>query len=74
VYTKQNLNTHLVTKAQYDLLAPCDQGFICYLQAELPGSELKDFQTNPYEKGSLNAAAWERGQRQGVLLAQDSED
>lgn len=66
--------TKLITKVEYFKLAPCDQGYVCYMQAEQPGSELKPHQYNPYASGSLNHIAWNQGQFNAMLEAQDSEE
>ena len=64
----------LVTYVEYQKLSPREQGFAAYVQGELPGSELRDHQANPYPVGSFNAAEWRKGEFQGILAAQDSEE
>lgn len=72
MYPNRQLHA-LVTLKQYDGLAPCDQGYTWYLQAELQDSPLKG-QTNPYVAGSLNYVAWNRGVAQAQSEASDNED
>jgi hypothetical protein len=54
--------------------SPYSQGYISYMQAEHPGSELKTHQSNPYPFESKQYAEFNRGQRAAVLEAGDSED
>ena len=63
----------LVTKAQWDKMAPRTQGYVNYCQAMLPGSELKDVAC-PYPKGSQEAKDYAAGEFTAMLDAQDSEE
>lgn len=61
----------LITKAEYDALTPYQQGYVCYMQACLLGSEIPD--CCPYGKGTQEAEEWGRGSFAGILEAQDEE-
>lgn len=63
----------LVTRADYDKLHPFAQGYVVYMQAEWPGSELKDC-GNPYPLASDDHFEWAKGQALAVQHAQDSEE
>lgn len=63
----------LVTLTEWKRLPPKTQGYVWYMQAELPDSELKH-ERNPYPSGSFAYADFEEGVRRGVLDAQDSEE
>lgn len=63
----------LITLSQWRELPPKTQGYAWYMQAELPGSELKA-QKNPYAPGTAAYRAFEDGVFRGVLEAQDSEE
>jgi hypothetical protein len=52
-------------------LPPKTQGYALYMQAELPGSELKG-QANPYPPGSFAYDDFVEGERCAVLEVQDS--
>ena len=62
-----------ITLSEWRELSPKTQGYVWYMQAELPGSELKG-EKNPYPEGSDAHAAFAEGVRHGVLEAQDSEE
>lgn len=64
----------LITLKEYETLTPSEKGYVVYAQAELPGSELKDHQTNPYRFGSDKWKQFAEGQFQACLDAQDSEE
>lgn len=63
----------LITLKQYKTLDPKSQGYVCYVQADWPGSELKKHQKNPYKQGTKEHELWKEGQMRAVLEAQDSE-
>jgi hypothetical protein len=63
----------LVTKDAWEMLTPRSQGYVLYMQEELPGSELKGLK-NPYRKNSANYAKFEEGERVACQDAQDSEE
>jgi hypothetical protein len=63
----------LVTREKWNKLSPRSKGYVLYMQAELPGSELKGL-SNPYRWGSANASKFEEGERLAVLEAQDGDD
>jgi hypothetical protein len=64
----------LTTFAEYKKLTPREQGYVSYMQAEWPGSELKTHQRNPYRRHTDDWAEFEAGQLVGMMEAQDSED
>ncbi len=64
----------LITLDAYKRLTPQQQGYVIYMQAEHPGSELKMYQENPYPTGSSEHMQWYDGQRMAVQVAQDSEE
>jgi hypothetical protein len=64
----------LLTLNEFRLLTPREQGYVSYMQGDLPGSELKEHQANPYPKGSREWNEFIRGQCIGVQVAQDSEE
>lgn len=63
----------LLTLVEWRLLQPLTQGYAIYMQANLPGSELKG-QVNPYPLGSSEHNAFEEGIRRAVLEVQDGDD
>lgn len=63
----------LVTLAEWRKLQPREQGYVLYMQANWPGSELAG-QTCPYRAGSPEHEQWRRGEHAAVLVAQDSEE
>ena len=63
----------LVTLAEYQKLTPRVQGWVAYMEAEWPGSELKGNDSNPYPPGR-NHDEWDEGQFRATLAAQDSEE
>lgn len=64
----------LVTLEAFKKLRPRAQGYVSYMEAELPGSELKKHQANPYQKDTKDYEEFAAGQQLGVLIAQDSEE
>lgn len=63
--------TALISKAEYDALAPRTQGYVCYMQAALTGSEIPD--RCPYRNGTKNALAWQHGLTAAMLAVQEGE-
>ena len=68
------MSIQLTTYQEYLKLKPQEQGFVVYMEVELPGSELKEHQKCPYPLGSRERKQWEYGQQLGVQAAQDSEE
>ena len=64
----------LITLKEFRKLKPIEQGYVSYMQGDLPGSELKDHQASPYEQGSREHELFRQGQQMGVSQAQDSEE
>lgn len=63
----------LITKAQWEKMAPRTRGYIVYWQTNLPGSELKDV-TCPYPAGSKEAKEFAAGEFAAMMDAQDGEE
>ena len=64
----------LITLAEFQKMSPRTQGYIAYMQADWPGSELKGHDNNPYPTGSADWKAWRVGESLAVQVAQDSEE
>ena len=64
----------LVTLTEFLKLSPRSQGYVSYMQSELPGSPLKGHDKNPYLKDSANWVAFNDGQTAAVLEVQDYDD
>lgn len=64
----------LTTLAQFRQMKPFQQGYVSYMEAEWPGSELKGKDRNPYEFASDAYRQFDAGQQAAVLVAQDSEE
>ena len=64
---------NLITKAEWDQMEPRAQGYVIYMQADHPGSELKGL-SNPYDQGTRMAELFAEGERIAMLEAQDSEE
>jgi hypothetical protein len=62
----------LVTKEQWDKLSPRSQGYVCYLQGNLPGSELKGI-VNPYFKHTKQHRDFYEGEYDAVIETVESE-
>jgi len=62
-----------VTRAEWDKMSPKSQGYVAYLQAELPGSELKGL-VNPYFVHSKQYKDFCEGERMAVMEVQDGEE
>lgn len=67
------MKKNLYTLKEWKLLNPHAQGYILYMEADIPGSELKGVEC-PYEVGTKQREKFDRGEMQAVLLAQDSEE
>lgn len=65
--------TELIPLTEWRAMPPKTQGYVWYMQADLPGSELKN-ERNPYEVGTPAYVAFEDGVQRGILAAQDSEE
>jgi hypothetical protein len=63
-----------VTLENFNKLSAYEKGYIIYMQAEHPGSELKDHQENPYPKSTREWEWFNDGQTRAMLEAQDSEE
>jgi len=63
----------LITKAEWDKLSPKSQGYACYMQGNLPCSELKDIHS-PYPIDSREAKEFAAGEFTAMMDAQDSEE
>ena len=63
----------LITKEQWSKMSPGSQGYVLYLQANLPDSELKGL-TNPYPSFTKAYKDFCEGERQAVLEVQDAEE
>jgi hypothetical protein len=57
----------------YNRLSPYEQGYATYMLAERPGYGYLP-KTNPYERGSRAARAWDSGAQAAVISAQDTEE
>ena len=62
----------LITKAEWDRMSPKSKGYVAYLQAELPGSELKGL-TNPYFNYTNQHADFCEGEDLAVQEVQEGE-
>lgn len=60
----------LISKKEFELLTPFEQGFVIYMQAEHKGSELKDIKC-PYPVSTPNYEEFVNGERMAVLQVQD---
>lgn len=59
------------TRAEYDRLAPFQQGLITYMQ----GAWNKDVQnSNIYRRGTKQYDEFTKGEQRGVQIAQDGDD
>jgi hypothetical protein len=67
------VSAKLITLARYRRLNPRAQGYAVYMQAELPGSELKGLK-NPYPKGTPKHLLWNEGGVSACIEAQDGDD
>lgn len=63
----------LMTKVEWDRMSPKSQGYVLYLQAELPGSELKGV-NNPYFPHMKQHKDFCEGERMAILEVQDAEE
>lgn len=63
-----------VTLDDYKRLSPYAQGYIVYMQAEHPRSELRKHQDDPYPPGSAESQSWNSGRIRATLDIQESEE
>lgn len=63
----------LITLAAWRRLTPTLQGYMLYMQGAREGSELLG-QSCPYDRDTKEYRAFHEGERQAVLVAQDSEE
>lgn len=63
----------LVTRAEWQDLAPYYQGYASYAQGSWPTSELSHA-SNPYEEGSAAWKKFRQGEHRAMLDAQDGEE
>lgn len=63
----------LVTLDVWKKLPPFRQGYVLYMQASWPTSELKDAQ-NPHTEGSAAWTAFQQGEQRAVIDVQDGEE
>lgn len=66
-------NTPLTSFEEWKTLSPFRQGYILYMQGARPKSPLRN-KKNPYETGTREWKAFQKGEQQAVLAAQDSEE
>lgn len=71
--TCKHCGWHLVTLAAWRSLPPLRQGYLLYMQAAWPGSELADA-TNPHPIGTPAHVDFVHGQRRAMLDVQDGEE
>ncbi len=65
--------SELTTLQEYNQMPPESQGYVVYMEAEHPGSELKG-QMNSYGHGTQAWNEWNAGNRAAMLEAQDGEE
>ena len=61
--------SRLITKSEYDGMAPFAQGYIVGCQANTEGSPLKGLE-NHYEEKTSEQEAWQAGFKQAQIVAQ----
>lgn len=71
---KCNCGKKHVTLEEYKNLAPYEQGYIAYIQAYHPGSELKGNDENPYPKETGAHQQWKHGNVDAMMFVQDCDD
>ena len=64
---------HLVTRKEWKKLSPLQQGFVFYMQASWPTSEIAD-EKNPHAEGSPAWRAFQQGEQRACMHAQDGEE
>lgn len=67
------MGINLVTLEKWETLPPKSQGYLLYMQACLPGSELKGLK-NPYAQGTEAHDSFKRGEHLAVLEVTDGEE
>jgi len=63
----------LVTLEEWNKMPPKTQGYVFYMQAEWPESELKS-KSNPYEKKSKEFNLFEEGEERAYIDVLDMEE
>lgn len=63
----------LVTKERWLKLSPKSQGYVLYMQSELPESELKGL-GNPYAAFMRAHRDFQDGENEAILEAQDADE
>lgn len=64
---------HLVSRKEWQKLAPFRQGYIFYMQSSWQTSELKG-EKNPYAEGSPQWTEFREGEQRAMLSTQDGEE
>lgn len=67
------MQSNLITLAEWKALTPFEQGYVLYLQEELPGSELKG-QPCPYPADSPEYGEFQKGSMRATLAVMDGEE
>lgn len=62
----------LVTAVEYGKMPPMQQGYVHYMQAAWPGSELAEL-INPYPVSTPQHEEWLNGQQRAILEVMDME-
>lgn len=70
---KPRCGWYLLSRVAWLKLSPSEQGFILYMQASWPTSELHGL-TNPHAHGTPAWEEFQQGEQRAVLLTQDSEE
>lgn len=69
----KNCRWHLVTLAEWGTFSPFQKGYVHYMQASWPTSELAKV-SNPYQKGTPDYLEFCHGERRAMTDAQDGEE
>lgn len=64
--------TDLPARADYDRSEPFAKGFMAYIFAKWPDSEIPE--NNPFNLGTIEAEQFADGVNSAILCAQDSEE
>lgn len=64
----------MITKEQFEAFTPRQRGYVVYMRGAWESEPHVPEEENPYPAGSEDYAEWARGQMQGVLVAQNSEE
>lgn len=62
----------LTTPEAYNKMTPWQQGYVTYMEAAHPGSQIP--KKCPYERGTKERERWDEGAQHTVLIAQDCDD